>query len=852
MGTKRIIGILCSLAAVVGLMTSCKETEEDWGAPSVTLDPSVVTFEKGSDTQTITVTATRDWVVSTDEDWISVQPKSGKASKEAVTVEITVLENTGVDREGSVKFDTGLVSKTLTVNQAGTGSVEDLIVYYNDFDKEAATKTYGTSGSSWPYLDQFEGWKNATGTGAGSEAYAYSGMSVRNNSNSNGNYSDYEGSGTNNMFFGTSAYFSVTGIALSSNVNYTLSFGSEKYLDKGDSNFKHSEFHAYISNDGKKWVELEYSFPDGDKEGRWDLASSTFTVPSGTSQLGIYIKTDVASAYRLDDLKLSVASAAGTAIDFSKGTEIENGGEDGGDTDYTKAEQKTVKDFIAAAATSKYYRLKGKVSGFNSQYCSFDLTDETGTIYVYSVDNKSEWSSKIKDGGTVELAGKYKQYNSKDEVVNAYIISFEEGAETPATEMSIAEALAAETGTNAIVSGTVAGTYQRGFVITDGKDYLLIYDGSECKAALKDNVKVSGTTASYGGLIQLSSPAVTVVSSGNELNLPEPKVLDGAALDAYESSKIEYITYEGTLSVSGNYYNVEVAGASARIGSLSYINSSFNASSYDKTNVKVTGFFVGLSGSGNKYVNTMVTELKPSASAYLNVSSTAISAKAEDTSVTFDIKANVAWTVTSDNAAYTVEPASGDKDATVTVKFAANETDKDVNVNITVATTADVATKSYTIALTHKGKGAADGFASSIVWTTVDNSSSDKANINGGEQVEVLKLGTSKKVGYATISVPAGTKKISFYALAWKGKTVQVELDCNDKAVADPVSPQANDGCSNTSPYTITGVTDADKYTIDVTSLNGGQALAEATTMTLKTIKVKDYRAIIFGLNPEK
>ena len=850
MGTKRITGIICSFLAIAGLMTSCGEKEEDLGAPSLEITPSELTFEKEGGAQTITVTATRDWIASTDEDWVSVQPKSGKASKEAVSVEITVLENTGVDREGAVEFSIGFDTKTLTINQKGSGSAADLIVYSNDFDKEAATKTYGTSGSSWPYLDQFEGWKNATGTGAGSEAYAYSGMSVRNNSNSNGDHSDYEGSGTNNMLFGTSAYFSVTGIALSSNVNYTLSFGSEKFLKDGDSNFKHSEFHVYISNDGKKWVELEYSFPDGDKKGRWDLASSTFTVPSGTSQLGIYIKTDVASAYRLDDLKLSVASAAGTAIDFSKGTEIENGG----DTDYTKAEQKTVKDFIAAAATSKYYRLKGKVSGFNSQYCRFDLTDETGTIYVYSVDNKSDWSSKIKDGGTVELAGKYKQYNSKDEVVNAYIISFEEGSSDPAKEMTIAEALAAETGTNAIVSGTVAGTYQRGFVITDGKDYLLIYDGSECKAELKDNVKVSGTTASYGGLIQLSSPAVTVVSSGNELNLPEPKVLDGAALDAYESSKIEYITYEGTLSVSGNYYNVEVAGASTRIGSLSYINSSFNAKSYDKTNVKVTGFFVGLSGSGNKYVNTMVTDLKPSDSDYLNVSTTAISAKAEDTSVTFDIKANVAWTVTSDNAAYTVEPASGDKDATVTVKFAANETDKDVNVNITVATTADVATKSYTIVLTHKGKGAAGSFASSIVWTTTtdNNSSSDKASINGGDVVEVLKLGTGKKVGYATISVPAGTKKISFYALAWKGKTVQVELDCNDKAVADPVSPQANDGCSNTSPYTITGVTDADKYTIDVTSLNGGQALAEATTMTLKTIKVKDYRAIIFGLNPEK
>ncbi len=512
----------------------------------------------------------------------------------------------------------------------------------------------------------------------------------------------------NNLFFGTSAYFSVSGIKLPAQTNYSISFGSEKYLNDGDSNFKHSEFHVFISNDGKKWVELEYTFPSGDKEGRWDIATADFTLPSGTSALSIYIKADVASAYRLDDLSLNISSEAGTAIDFSKGVEIKVDEESGSD-DYTKAEQKTVAEFIAAANTSKYYRLKGKVSSFNSEYCSFDLTDETGSIYVYSVDNKSDWSDKIKNEGTIELAGKYKQYNSVDEVVNAYIISFEEGAETPATQMSIAEVLASDEGVKAQVSGTVAGTYKKGFIITDGKDYLLVYDGTKCDAKVKDNVTVIGTTDAYGGLTQLASPAVTVVSSGNELTLPEPKVLAGSDFDSYSSEKVEYITYEGVLSVSGSYYNVDVDGASIHIGSLSYVDDSFNASSYDKTAVKVTGFFVGISGSDSQYLNTMVTDLKPSASAYLNVSTEALTAKADETSASFTIKSNVDWTVTSDNEAYTVEPASGENDGTVTVKFAANETENDVKVNITVSTTAEVATKAYTVVLTHKGKSSSTG-----------------------------------------------------------------------------------------------------------------------------------------------
>ena len=710
MNTKSIIASICSLAAFAGLMSSCAEKTEDLGAPSLAIDPSELSFEKAGGTKTVTVTATRDWKATTENEWISVQPKSGSASSQPVTVEISVLENTGLDREdGAVKFDIGFDTKTLTVKQEGTGSASDFIVYSNDFDKEVATSTYGSKKSSWPFLDQFDGWKNASGKGVGSEEYAYSGMSVRTGSSvvSNGSFSDYEGSGANNLFFGSSAYFCIKGIKLStSELNYTLSFGSEKYSKTEGSTFTPSEFHVYISNDGAKWVELSYAFPNGYKEGRWDKASSTFTLPSGISSLSIYINADVASAYRLDDLSLNISSEAGTAIDFSTGKEIEVGGDDDDDDDdpidYTTVELKTVADFIKAADKTNYYRLKGVVSGFSSNNCRFNLTDDTGSIKVWEVSNSSDWSSKIKDGGTVELAGKYDIYNTTHEVVSAHIIAFQEGA--AASEMSIAEALAAKVGTPVIVTGTVAGTYKKGFVITDGTDYMLVYDGSTCAAELKQKVKVTGTTDSYAGIIQLASPKVELISSDNELNLPEPKALAGSEFDAYSSSKVEYISYEGTLSVSGSYLNVAVEGASAQQGSLTYINDSFGADKLNGVSVKVKGFFVGVSGSSTKYVNTMVTGLEASSS-YFNVSSETVSAKSDATSATFDINSNVSWTVASDNAAYTVEPASGEGNGTVTVKFAANATDADIKVNITVATTAEVATKSYTVVLTHKAQG---------------------------------------------------------------------------------------------------------------------------------------------------
>ena len=737
MRTNRFLGFIMSVAALAFAATACDDKKEDLGAPSVEVEKSEISFEKTGGTETVQVTATRDWKATTEQDWISIGPREGKGSSKAVTVEIKVMENSGLDREGSVKFDIGFDSKTLTVKQKGTGSVADMTVYKNDFDKAEATKTYGT-GTSWPYLDQFDGWKNATGTGAGSEEYSFKAMSARANSTSNSNYSDYAGSGSNNLFFGSNAYFSVTGIKLQSATDYSLTFGAEKYSQDNGSLFKHNEFHVYVSNDGAKWVELEYSFPNGDKEGRWDLATSNFTVPSGTTTLGIYVKVDVASSYRLDDLCLAVASSAGTVIDFSKGVDLGTGG-----------------------------------------------GDNPG----------------------------------------------------PATEMKISEVLSSPSGTAAIVTGTVAATYQRGFVITDGADYLLVYDGTKCAAKEKDNVKVSGTTSEYGGLIQLASPEVTVVSSGNALTLPSPKVLDAAAFDAYSSSKIEYISYEGTLSVSGNYVNVEVAGATKHTGSLAYINDSFNAKSFDGAVVKVTGFYVGLA-SNNKYVNTMVTDLVPGASDYLTVSTTSLSAAADATSATFEVKANVAWTVTSDNSAYIVEPASGDKNATITVKFAANTEEADKVVKLTVSTKADVATKSHTVTLTHRGKSSSSGSEMTLVIAD-DNAWTAGSDGTYGKGYEYTKDGI--KFGYYKYkSTSDATAPKEDHIRIYKN-SVFVVIPPTGKKVEKVVLNCYSDKCSNMtvlSDNTI-AVSDATNNTVTWTgSVDTFAAQADIAQIRAKSITV--------------
>lgn len=744
MKTNRFLGFIMSVAALAFAATACDDKKEDLGAPSVEVEKSEISFEKTGGTETVQVTATRDWKATTEQDWISIGPREGKGSSKAVTVEIKVMENSGLDREGSVKFDIGFDPKTLTVKQKGTGSVAEMTVYKNDFDKEKAVK----SDSGWKtYLDSFEGWRNETGTGISSVTYASSGVSARTNEkyNSSSSSSDYQGSGMNYLWFGKEPYFEVKNITLPASKNYTLSFGAERneYSQSGDidNTFKHDEFKVYVSKDGSKWVQIEYSFPAGDKNKRWDIASSTFTVPDGTSALYLYFMSTKASVYCFDDLTLSISEKAGTVIDFSKGVDLGTGG-----------------------------------------------GDNPG----------------------------------------------------PATEMKISEVLSSPSGTAAIVTGTVAATYQRGFVITDGADYLLVYDGTKCAAKEKDNVKVSGTTSEYGGLIQLASPEVTVVSSGNALTLPSPKVLDAAAFDAYSSSKIEYISYEGTLSVSGNYVNVEVAGATKHTGSLAYINDSFNAKSFDGAVVKVTGFYVGLA-SNNKYVNTMVTDLVPGASDYLTVSSTTLSAAADATTATFDVKANVAWTITSDNSAYTVEPASGDKNATVTVKFAANTAETDKVVKLTVSTTADVATKSYTVVLTHKGKNSASG--SEITLEIAGNNSWTAATDDTyGKGFEFTKDGVKYAYyKYKSTSDPTAPqsdhiriyKSSVFVIVPPTGQKIEkVVLNClSGKSANMTVLSDNTIAVSNVADNTVTWTGSVDKYAAQA---DVSQVRAKSITVVLK------------------
>lgn len=321
---RLLFGALFLVAATV--FTGCKEDDSKSATPTLSVSTESLVFTDATEkTQTVQITANCEWkVVTSSLEWATVEPMNGRGNG---TISVSVQElPAGTNlREGKISFtlihaefgNWGTAEQSIAVSQvAGSEVPTGEIAYANNFDKEAATQTYG-SGNSWPYTDQFDGWKNESGYGITDVTYTTSGISVRNNSNSNNNYSDYAGSGVNNLLFSLNSNFTIEKIAVNS-VNLRLTFGTERYAyGEDDNTFNHDEFKVQLSNDGTNWsAPLTYTFAMGvDPNGRWDLATADFTLPEGTTSLYVRFKSTLSGAHRLDDVTL-LEGAGGQAVTF--------------------------------------------------------------------------------------------------------------------------------------------------------------------------------------------------------------------------------------------------------------------------------------------------------------------------------------------------------------------------------------------------------------------------------------------------------------------------------------------------------------------------------------------------------
>lgn len=90
------------------------------GSPTLTVSPSSMSVGSSASTQSATITSNVSWTVTDNQTWITVSPTSGTNNG---TIGVSVTQNTGTARSGTVTITGGGLTRTINVSQsAPTGS----------------------------------------------------------------------------------------------------------------------------------------------------------------------------------------------------------------------------------------------------------------------------------------------------------------------------------------------------------------------------------------------------------------------------------------------------------------------------------------------------------------------------------------------------------------------------------------------------------------------------------------------------------------------------------------------------------------------------------------------------------
>lgn len=185
--------------------------------------------------------------------------------------------------------------------------------------------------------------------------------------------------------------------------------------------------------------------------------------------------------------------------------------------------------------------------------------------------------------------------------------------ENPYTKIS--EVIANGAGVESTIKAEVVGTYAKGILVSDGTGSVLVYPNNVPNYSVGDSVIVTGTTASYGGLLQYPNTSTITRSGKSEsFNYPKAQTMDAAALnDWMKSPVVKYAKVTGKLSITTNskgatYYNVEIEGVNGK-GSISYPMTGIVDPALNGKDVDITGYLIGVTGKDTKYANIMMTSI---------------------------------------------------------------------------------------------------------------------------------------------------------------------------------------------------------------------------------------------------
>ena len=118
----------CKVGEITEINVKTLEFKE--AEPELTVSTSAMEFGTAQETKSFTFNTNKNWTITTDGSlWFEVSPKSGEASKDAISVNVKCYENTQYQsRTGDITISAGGLTKTINVTQEAAKKVVSLSV----------------------------------------------------------------------------------------------------------------------------------------------------------------------------------------------------------------------------------------------------------------------------------------------------------------------------------------------------------------------------------------------------------------------------------------------------------------------------------------------------------------------------------------------------------------------------------------------------------------------------------------------------------------------------------------------------------------------------------------------------
>ncbi len=529
---------------------------------------------------------------------------------------------------------------------------------------------------------------------------------------------------------------------------------------------------------------------------------------------------------------------------------------------------------VNSGEDGKTYRVKGTVTRIvNTTYGNMYISDDTGEVYVYgtldaSGAEKNFLSLGIEAGDIVTVEGPRTTYGGVIELVNVTVIEIEKSL-IKVESVEPAEGLPLEGGTFTVTltnKGDGVGVQ----IPEDAKSWL-----SVSTIASKGTTTMVGLEAAANEGGDRSATVVFATASGDKDYTAQVELSQkGAVIDvtveeflAAEEGDTQY-RVSGVvtkISASSKYHNADITVASGDFAHSVLLYRTVAAegniedlgikegdivtvigkrSSYGGTAQMAAG---GLCENVTTYAAATVAEFLAAAKGETYAVSGEIT-KVENLSPKSKYN-NVNITIKDgDNTLYLYRVTTFDQSdvavlnpevgGTITVAGERSE------YNGTPQMGSGGVVLAYTAPAEDGGGETPDtgAYDTKFAYTLGSSAYDDGvATVNDVKGVKVLKIGTAKKAGSFSLTIPAGTKSISYYAVAWKDAATTLTFTAGETLLGSQ-EIVANDGATGQTPYTFT-VADSDKYTLDF-----GSALTAETQVVVTTKEDANYRAILFGI----